>query len=56
MFSRSKTSRGGRGDGGGGRGTGRVWCRVCGRPVGSVLGEVCSRPSCHDRYLARFGR
>lgn len=32
----------------------RVYCVICGRPVRSKLGAVCSRPACHDRYLARF--
>jgi hypothetical protein len=33
----------------------RRWCRVCGRPVRSQVGEVCSRPDCHRRYLQRSG-
>ena len=37
----------------GGR-AGRRWCRVCGRPVRSSWGDVCSRPSCHARELARW--
>jgi hypothetical protein len=33
----------------------RVWCKICGRPVRSGLGEVCNKPSCHTRYLDKFG-
>jgi len=52
MFSKGKTKSKGRGVHTTASG-GRVWCRICGRPVHSRLGEVCSRTSCHDRYLAR---
>jgi hypothetical protein len=30
---------------------GRLYCRSCGRPVGSRLGSVCSRPRCHRRAV-----
>jgi hypothetical protein len=32
---------------------GKVWCRICGRPVRSRLGAVCSSPKCQTRALAR---
>lgn len=41
--------------GDGGHSAGRVWCRICGRPVRSKLGEVCNSPECHRRYLGRSG-
>jgi hypothetical protein len=59
MFSASK-GRGRRGrnhdDDNGGRSAGRVWCRICGRPVRSSLGEVCSAPRCHRAAMAQEDR
>jgi len=58
MFSASK-GRGRRGrnnDDDGGRSAGRVWCRICGRPVRSSIGDVCSAPRCHRAAMARDDR
>jgi hypothetical protein len=33
------------------RSGGRLHCQFCGRPVGSRLGGVCSRPRCHRRAV-----
>jgi hypothetical protein len=47
-------------DNDGGRGGGRVWCRICGAAVrqtrsGFGVGDVCAKPKCQNRYLDRFG-
>lgn len=33
----------------------KKWCRICGRPVRSKFGNVCSRARCH-RAAVRLGR
>jgi hypothetical protein len=33
-----------------------VWCSVCGAPVRSSIGTVCSKPRCHRTAMAREDR
>jgi hypothetical protein len=57
MFS-SRKARRGDDEFGGGRGGGRVHCRICGcvvRPARFGVADVCSRARCQRRYLDRFG-
>jgi hypothetical protein len=54
MFSAGRGRR--RNDDNDARPAGRVWCRICGRPVRSSVGEVCSKPSCHRAAMARGDR
>ncbi len=35
---------------------GKVFCTVCGCPVRSKLGNVCSKPRCHARAASRGER
>jgi hypothetical protein len=56
MFSASKGRGRRRNDDNDARPAGRVWCRICGRPVRSSVGEVCSKPSCHQAAMARGDR